>query len=65
MTTVTLRAGRTRSFRRVSGLRHVITPVVLCGVLIALYAWISSQNLDSIENIVGFVERKRRSGQAA
>lgn len=50
MTTATLRAGRTRSFGRVSGLRHVITPVVLGGVLTALYAWVSAQNLDSIES---------------
>ncbi|MBT2229330.1 ABC transporter permease [Nonomuraea sp. NEAU-A123] len=50
MTTATLRAGRTRPFGRVSGLRHVITPVILCGVLFALYAWISAQNLDSIES---------------
>ncbi|MEU7853962.1 ABC transporter permease [Nonomuraea sp. NPDC049141] len=50
MTTATLRAGRTRPSWRVSGLRHVITPVVLCGVLIGLYVWVSAQNLDSIES---------------
>ncbi|WP_433510895.1 ABC transporter permease [Nonomuraea sp. CA-143628] len=50
MTTATLGADRTRPLGHVSGLRYVITPIALCGVLIALYAWLGAQNLDSIES---------------
>jgi osmoprotectant transport system permease protein len=50
VTAATLSAGRTRSLGRVSGLRYVITPIALCGVLIALYAWLGAQDLDSIES---------------
>ncbi|MCA2221778.1 ABC transporter permease [Nonomuraea aurantiaca] len=50
MTTATLGAGRPRSLGRVPGLRYAITPIALCGVLLALYAWLGAQNLDSIES---------------
>ena len=49
MTAETLAAGRARPVRRVPGLRHLITPVAVCAVLAALYAWVGTLELDSIE----------------
>ncbi|GAA3590957.1 ABC transporter permease [Nonomuraea rosea] len=49
MTAETLAVGRARPAGRSSGLRHLVTPAVVCAVLAALYAWVGTLELDSIE----------------
>ncbi|GAB2489608.1 ABC transporter permease [Streptosporangium sandarakinum] len=44
-----LTADRARPSRRAARLRLLLTPAAVCAVLAALYAWVSAQDLDSIE----------------
>ncbi|GAA4515954.1 MULTISPECIES: ABC transporter permease [Nonomuraea] len=49
MTADTIAIGRAGAPVRASGLRHVLTPAAIAVVLVALYAWVSTLELDSIE----------------
>lgn len=49
MTADTLAVGRSRKLGRTFGAHHLFTPVAICAVLVALYAWVGTLELDSIE----------------
>ncbi|MFG1943803.1 ABC transporter permease [Nonomuraea sp. NPDC048826] len=49
MTADTIAVGRAGAPVRTSGLRHVLTPAAIVVALAALYAWVSTLELDSIE----------------
>ncbi|GAA4228631.1 ABC-type proline/glycine betaine transport system permease subunit [Streptosporangium album] len=49
MTAETVAVGRVRPAGGALGLRHLITPLAVCAALAALYAWVGTLELDSIE----------------